>query len=144
MQNKKKAVDDVYPLDGAQLAWLRRGPNRRHIGVACRLPDCTALVPRPTSRLEHKHTRSTPTAATARAGRTVRGKQGRRQWFCCDDHAEQYRSRRRSLDQALHELDRLLAGADRSSSGQYTTETLRRLDRDRIYLAGIRRTYEAP
>lgn len=142
--NANTAQRDVYPLDAVELSWLHRGPNRRYIGVACRLPDCPTLVARPVSQLEQKRPllAPTPTVETRRR-RTVRGKRGRRQWFCSDEHADQYRSRRRSLDTAISRLDSMLAGANRSKSGQYTTEAFRSLDRDRTYLTGLRRTYEA-
>ena len=118
MRNANSSIGDVYPLDTARLTWMRRGPNKRHIAVACRLPDCTKLIPR-----------------TQKTGR---------KWFCDDDHADEFRRRRHSLDEAIEALDRALAEASPNKHGEYTTERHRHYDRDRKYLRKVRTAYTSP
>ena len=118
MRNQKTSPGIVYPLDNPNLAWMRRGPNKRYVAVACRFPDCTKLIPR-------THTTG-------------------RKWFCNDDHANQFRERRHALDEAIQALDRALGTATPNKDGEYTTAVQRHYDRDRKYLRKVRTAYQSP
>jgi len=96
-------------------AWLVRGDaKRRHVGVACLLPDCRKVVPRTHGR-------------------------GRQAWYCSEKHRAEARRRREGLLRDISRLERLLATTPLKTAGV----DRRALESDLRYLRGVLAAYPA-
>lgn len=108
-------VKTVLRPTTATLPWLVRGDaRRRHVGVACLLPDCRKVVPRT-------------------------GGRGRQPWYCSEKHRAEARRRREGLLKDIARLEHTLAATPMKTAGV----DRRALESDLRYLRGVLAAYPA-